>query len=514
MRFTFLATRSGLTRVKLFNTTDSRVREEVLSFAKFHTRAIDETFYSRTVDFNMLVNSSSVLIQVPFNTHEKIREQFDQLETELRNLNTEPLDAAYNTSDSISSDDPLPANLSQTSQEDQQRPIGTNKRNRDRSLFDRLEKLVNRSVHVISTQAIIVNEGPQRAVAGVTGVFYDYPSFVIRFFKMTNRELSSQANIGATMNIHNEQLGCGYLDDDIDCLLVDNNGYIIISEDLRMIGRSIGDYSPAMLKEFVKAGVFREIMITDYQAVCIRPEERVTTSSAMSFLHPATNLMSNLISLFTNNLINSLFSIWTLVTILTNDLVHGFQANPRFVANIIPQTLTLNKTYLRPCEQEVRLLELQMEQVINSQNLPSKLTYQHDCGDCSASVVYNHVSFTNLIMIVVDRGIEGKKSGRFCEGQPCRENMKTGNSITEGINSNDYNETQICAGFERERQLYRKPLGSCFSKHELEKEIKLCGRGSQINPSVILISFMIILLTSNLIPRFRFNQSNYANQSN
>lgn len=56
--------------------------------------------------------------------------------------------------------------------------------------------------------------------------------------------------------------------DELDCYVVDNNGYVVVSENLRDSGRFFGEVRPPIMRQLVAEKVFRQVQISDYQAIC------------------------------------------------------------------------------------------------------------------------------------------------------------------------------------------------------------------------------------------------------
>lgn len=469
IRFSFVATRSGLTRVRHYDAENEVIKNEALAFARKHARAIDETFYSRTVDYNMLVNDSATLIQVPFNTHEKLRDQLAILDS----MDEMSFDSTSNMSPTV--------------------------KVRDMSLMEKLEALSNSSIHAIATQSIIVNEGTQRAVAGVTGSFYNYASFVMRFFNSSNTRFDNgmpktKPAFCFTGNSSDEacdtrELKCGFSNDTIDCLLIDNNGYIVVSEDLDYIGKHLKAYDPLIMARLVNAGVFHEINITDHQSICIRQEEKQQTSNAFSILRP--DKLVPTFGALTSNLISSLAYVWTFATTLSSNLFNGvaYAQNSPLLAKqqqALQPMLSLlpNKTYLRPCEKIVTLYETRAGNFIQN----SAEYYTTRCG-CETWFVYEQVPKTNLFVLIIDSTVA------------CRQGCVTTAIIdpTDPMEAEHPNlerqQKQVCSMLERESELYRKKLDSCFSHHPDEENIKLCGSAGRSTPLSKLVLVVLTLIS-------------------
>lgn len=501
VRFSFVAMRSGLTRVRHYDSENEQIKREALAFAKKHSRTIDETFYSRTVDYNMLINENATLIQVPFNAHEKIRDFLLNLATTNNDqmssyeLGLEPTSGGLDTATGP--------------------PFARNSL-KDLSLVEQLELMTNESVHVIASQSILVKEGAQSAVAGVAGTFYNYASFVLRFLNSTNsrfeegRAVTKPAHCFADSALNDEacdewksSIRCGLANDTIDCLLVDNNGYIVVSENLDFIGRHLKNYEPSVMARLVNQEVFHEINVTDYQAVCMRQgEEKAsqTTSSSSCALHlssmvdfkPNKQLIVNVFSLLAKNLMATLTYTWTILTTLSSllgELTFAHASNHAMNKQQQQQqqqslqpmlSLLPNKTYLRPCEKTLSLYETRSAKLGSHAPQPFKTR----CG-CPSWFVYEQVPKTNLLLIIVD--LEDHSCRSACPAAT-RSNSETSNVKYSNT------EEQVCGMLERESQLYRKKLDACFEHHPDEEHIKLCGAGAKSAP----ISLLLILVISFL----------------
>ena len=93
---------------------------------------------------------------------------------------------------------------------------------------------------------------------------YNYSSFHETFFKIAEEN----------------KLHCEL--DEIECFVLDNNGFIIISENYRNAGMFFGEVNDGLLQDMVRVGIYRKVHYYDYQAICI--EVNNTSSSAMSFM--------------------------------------------------------------------------------------------------------------------------------------------------------------------------------------------------------------------------------------
>jgi len=353
---------------------------------------------------------------------------------------------------------------------------------RELDFFEKLDLLANTSLHAIATQAIVVNEGNQRAVAGVIGVFYDYVQFVRRFLNTTNTNslaISSRTSVK-----------CGYLNDTTDCLLVDNNGYIVVSEELEFIGRHLNDYEPTIMSRLVTSGVFHEINVTDYQSICVDQGEKQSSATSGSMGASFGRFVS--MKLF-ENLTSILSYFWTvLVTVCvflcqtTSSLMaqnpYNKQQMPADLALPSMMSLIPNKTYLRPCEKV--LTRYETRPAVLESDAPEY--FMAKCN-CPAWFVYEQVSQTNLILIIVDaaRACTYKCEQEFTELKSNQDTIIIGQ-----------NEGHVCSMIERESKLEKRALESCYSHHPDEEHIRLCGSAVSSAGQASYLLIMASLLTA------------------
>lgn len=77
-----------------------------------------------------------------------------------------------------------------------------------------------------------------------------------------------------------------------DCYVIDNNGYIILSENEEDAGRFFGEAEGRAMETLVNLTIFKAITVYDYQAVCEKekPIEKGANSSAAIFSTVSLNV--------------------------------------------------------------------------------------------------------------------------------------------------------------------------------------------------------------------------------
>ncbi|ELV13209.1 Voltage-dependent calcium channel subunit alpha-2/delta-4 [Tupaia chinensis] len=91
-------------------------------------------------------------------------------------------------------------------------------------------------------------------------------------------------------------------DSDLSCFVVDNNGFILISERSQEMGRFLGEVDGALMAQLLSTGVFSQVTMYDYQAMC-RPANHHHSAaqplaSPMSAFLTATRWLLNELLLF------------------------------------------------------------------------------------------------------------------------------------------------------------------------------------------------------------------------
>ncbi|KAK5927371.1 hypothetical protein CgunFtcFv8_012535 [Champsocephalus gunnari] len=61
-------------------------------------------------------------------------------------------------------------------------------------------------------------------------------------------------------------LSCESLD--LNCFLVDNNGFVLLSKERNDVGRFFGEVDGSTMASLIKMGMFKKVSLFDYQAMC------------------------------------------------------------------------------------------------------------------------------------------------------------------------------------------------------------------------------------------------------
>ena len=61
--------------------------------------------------------------------------------------------------------------------------------------------------------------------------------------------------------------------EELECYVIDNNGFVIISEVKSNTGKFFGEVDGTILESLVHHNIFKPIKIYDYQAICLETED-------------------------------------------------------------------------------------------------------------------------------------------------------------------------------------------------------------------------------------------------
>lgn len=109
---------------------------------------------------------------------------------------------------------------------------------------------------VTATHAVFVEHEGHRAPAAVVGLQYLHSSLASHFINITS------ACTGPSV-CHKT---CA--SDELDCYVLDNNGFIIISENYEHTGMFFGQIDGTIMDSLVQDRIYKKVAVYDYQGVC------------------------------------------------------------------------------------------------------------------------------------------------------------------------------------------------------------------------------------------------------
>ncbi|GCC21875.1 hypothetical protein chiPu_0000257 [Chiloscyllium punctatum] len=224
-------------------------------------------------------------------------------------------------------------------------------------------------------------------------------------------------------------------DEIINCYLIDNNGFILVSENYDETGTFFGEVEGAVMNKLLNMGSFKRITLYDYQAMCRATVDN--SDSAHSLLDPYYVFFAAIKWIMTE-----------LVLFLVEFNLCSWWNSDFTVKAQSP------KQVLQPCDTEYPAFV--------SERTIKETTGAISCEGCYKSFVIQQIPSSNLFMVVVDASCD-------CPVGP----------ITMDPIEIMYNESQKCDHL-RSQKIRRRP-DSCHPFHA-EENARECGGALDLTP--------------------------------
>ncbi|XP_004710527.2 voltage-dependent calcium channel subunit alpha-2/delta-4 [Echinops telfairi] len=254
-------------------------------------------------------------------------------------------------------------------------------------------------------------------------------------------------------------------DSDLDCFVVDNNGFILISERAQQTGRFLGEVDGAFMTQLLSMGVFSQVTMYDYQAMCKLPGHHQNSAQPLASPIPAfltaTKWLLNELLLFL--LQWSAWGSW-----------HGDSgAAAKGVLHHAHKHKRLD--LLQPCDTEYP--------VFVHQAAVRETNGFIECGTCQKMFMMQQIPKSNLLLLVTDSTCD-------CSIFP---------PVLQEATEVKYNASVKCDRM-RSQKLRQRP-DSCHAFHP-EENAQDCGGTSHIaaSPCLLLLPLCAWMLPAQLLP--------------
>ncbi|KAJ8872181.1 hypothetical protein PR048_025783 [Dryococelus australis] len=275
--------------------------------------------------------------------------------------------------------------------------------------------------------------------------------------------------------------------ENLDCYVLDNNGFVVVGENLAHTGMFFGQVHSHIMERLVEERVYQRIHIFDYQAVCFRGTD--DDNSSTSLKTPLQHLRWLVEWMIAS-------TVWALTQINLHHLWHYDGAYASEDESIYVDTadeeeeeeeeeerkgtqyakshksqhpsrkeVMINRTRPDACDKELDLYSL----VKYDDKHQSPYAFKHNA--CSRPFVVQSIPHSNLILVVVDT---------LCKS----DYEKLTIEATEVVYANHTLSCYKVHNF----NLHRTRPPSCINNHTRESEIKdQCGGCSTIHTSILLL---------------------------
>ncbi|KAK7878687.1 hypothetical protein WMY93_030523 [Mugilogobius chulae] len=243
---------------------------------------------------------------------------------------------------------------------------------------------------------------------------------------------------------------------DIQCYVIDNNGFVLISKQRNDAGRFLGELDGSVMTTLIRMGMFKRVSLFDYQAMCKMHSHSV--SSGRHLISPLYSLASALKWFLSNFLLFLLeFNICSLwhTEHLAEASIHKKKGE-----------------ILQPCETEYP--SFVYEPSVKETNSIIK------CGRCQKMFVVQQIPDTNLLLLVVQADCD------------CSRQFSSTLSLLCFLNDSAHNSSSKCDRM-RSQKIRRRPE-SCHAYHAHENAND-CGGASAVSLSALLFLFSLVTPT-------------------
>ncbi|KAL0968117.1 hypothetical protein UPYG_G00262610 [Umbra pygmaea] len=308
------------------------------------------------------------------------------------------------------------------------------------------------SKYVLAVTAVTVSSEGKTAMAGAIGVQMSLEMLEKKLWAITFQPDDTDCTDVEGVC----PLSCQSVD--VNCFLVDSNGFIIISKEKSEVGRFFGEVDGSVMSSLIKSGMFKKVALYDYQGMCKTGHGH--SSGARPLLSPFYGLAA-VIKWFFSHMLMMLLE-FNFCGLWHSDYVVDAKAGYH----------TAHKAKkveaMQPCDTEYPGFLLDFS--ITETNSLIK------CGRCQKMFVVQAIPESNLVLIVVQADCDCSRHSPNILLEP--KEIK-------------YNASVKCNRM-RSQKVRRRPK-TCHAYHPKENA-KDCGGASEISLSMAL--FLVSLVTS------------------
>ncbi|CAL8093183.1 unnamed protein product [Orchesella dallaii] len=351
---------------------------------------------------------------------------------------------------------------------------------------------------VTATRAIFVRKRVpeinefRSAPAAVTGTQFEHEKLAASFIEITQTILPECTDHSVCHPCNTEY---------IDCYILDDNGFVVVSDTHKYTGRFFGDVDGNVLNELVNQGIYERKRVVDYQAIC----HHLLSRPGMA------NMLLNPFVTFKWMLRWALGRLaWLALQINLHNFIHPDYASvlaevsdeqpmkdtKEDISNWHPflELAPINKTRLRPCHKEYVLYQYGplYYSTLFTTGFYSGVMDECDSIGNDGDYAVHLINRTNLILLVVQGTCNGKGNKERVSIKPTEvtyeleedlENMTVHNEVV----------AQICRipilTLER-----KKPSTKCYDYDKREDGLREeCGGSAALQSSITFVLLSIFL---------------------
>ncbi|KAK9873044.1 hypothetical protein WA026_020780 [Henosepilachna vigintioctopunctata] len=237
---------------------------------------------------------------------------------------------------------------------------------------------------ITGTNAIFVSNGISKIPVATIGLQFNHRTMNYLYKNITTRCKTGKCNLTCES-------------DYLSCFILDNNAYIVLSDNREHTGRYIGDLRPDVMYHLVNNGVYKHTRMFDYQGICYNepreenPEKKKKKKRKKNAAARLPTFLGNLVQI----------TRWAFSTIVFFAQTLLGEKNKRYKSDKLEtkayERLQINKTLPTPCDKEMWLFTLGDE--FEPSNILSKRPSKFVCP---WPYVVNKIPGSNLLFLAIN----------------------------------------------------------------------------------------------------------------
>ncbi|XP_006783236.1 voltage-dependent calcium channel subunit alpha-2/delta-2a isoform X2 [Neolamprologus brichardi] len=314
----------------------------------------------------------------------------------------------------------------------------------------------NDTVGILVSTALEMTIGGKTIKPAVVGVKLDLEAWTDKFKILASNHTDSRQGSNTCGPNRGCEMDCEANSDDLLCYLVDDGGFLIMSnqkDDWNKVGMFFSDVDPYLMYALYNNSFYNSKQSFDYQSVCERMPNSEAGAAPRGVFVPTIADFANL-AWWTSAAAWSLFQ----------QFIYGLAYHSWFVTDEVDAEGIDSKE--RSC------VMIQTQYFFS--NLSSSYYILQDCGNCSRLIHAKRINNTNLLFVVAE-----KMPCNTCEIEKLSQEEK------------EFKEEDPCK--ETPEARYRKGPSTCFDSNIAENTSD-CGRGHSFRPSLYTLLLIQLLL--------------------